>query len=385
MHISKSASYIDPITCDKNGYAIFVGDIYECLFDENPLRSLLTLLTEKFQSTMATLLVFSSEDSTGKVLFVSGIPGDAHVFCNDRVMSFDLNQYLYTERVGHNSEFEASSRLGKCRVYDMFLETLGLYSLYSIEIPASAGVTIILKIGVPVAGGKVSPSDRYLLDYLSGHIGKFLILLAKAQCLASENMIYYETIDRSSICLILLDALGGVVSRNKSADILLSNQTDIAISDGRVDIRDLASKKVFEGVVSRMLNARSIGAPVRPEALRLSKEAKSSSIGVVVRAIPAHDYTQQTESPALALFIRDSDLPTYASEVTVSELFGLSPTEARIALLLSDGLSVTDIMDSLGMANSTVRTHLRSVFKKMGVDRQALVVRLILASAANIV
>lgn len=49
----------------------------------------------------------------------------------------------------------------------------------------------------------------------------------------------------------------------------------------------------------------------------------------------------------------------------------LSPQETRIALHLIDGGSVATCAEALGVAESTVRTHLKSMFAKTGVRRQA--------------
>jgi DNA-binding CsgD family transcriptional regulator len=50
---------------------------------------------------------------------------------------------------------------------------------------------------------------------------------------------------------------------------------------------------------------------------------------------------------------------------------GLSPQEIRIALHLIDGGSVASCAVALEVAESTVRSHLKSIFGKTGVNRQA--------------
>jgi len=60
-----------------------------------------------------------------------------------------------------------------------------------------------------------------------------------------------------------------------------------------------------------------------------------------------------------------------AREEHLKETHRLSPQETRIVLHLVDGGSVATCADALGVAESTVRTHLKSVFAKTGVRRQA--------------
>jgi DNA-binding CsgD family transcriptional regulator len=58
-------------------------------------------------------------------------------------------------------------------------------------------------------------------------------------------------------------------------------------------------------------------------------------------------------------------------ELRLQQEHGLSPQEMRIALHLIDGGSVASAAEALGLAESTVRTHLKAVFAKTGVRRQA--------------
>lgn len=51
--------------------------------------------------------------------------------------------------------------------------------------------------------------------------------------------------------------------------------------------------------------------------------------------------------------------------------WGLSPKEIGVTLHLVDGGTVSTCAEALGVAESTVRTHLKSVFAKTGRNRQA--------------
>jgi DNA-binding CsgD family transcriptional regulator len=52
-------------------------------------------------------------------------------------------------------------------------------------------------------------------------------------------------------------------------------------------------------------------------------------------------------------------------------VWSLSPQEIRVTLHLVDGGTVATCAGALGVAESTIRTHLKSVFAKTGRNRQA--------------
>lgn len=58
-------------------------------------------------------------------------------------------------------------------------------------------------------------------------------------------------------------------------------------------------------------------------------------------------------------------------ERTLRDSWGLSPKEIRVTLHLIDGGTVASCAGALGVAESTIRTHLKSVFAKTGRNRQS--------------
>lgn len=58
------------------------------------------------------------------------------------------------------------------------------------------------------------------------------------------------------------------------------------------------------------------------------------------------------------------------SPVTLQNLFGFTPAESRLAVLLANGKSVIECADALGVRISTVREKLGNLFAKTGTSRQ---------------
>lgn len=67
---------------------------------------------------------------------------------------------------------------------------------------------------------------------------------------------------------------------------------------------------------------------------------------------------------------------------SLAQMFGLPPTEARITGLLSDGLRHDEIAERTAISPTTVAFHLRNLFSKTGVHRDAALVALILSLPA---
>jgi DNA-binding CsgD family transcriptional regulator len=89
---------------------------------------------------------------------------------------------------------------------------------------------------------------------------------------------------------------------------------------------------------------------------------------------PMHDGA--THDHALLVMHDLKDTPPIDLRL-LTESFGLTRAEARVAGLLAEGESPADIGLILDLAMGTIRTHLRMIASKLGVTRQSEVVRLL--------
>jgi DNA-binding CsgD family transcriptional regulator len=68
----------------------------------------------------------------------------------------------------------------------------------------------------------------------------------------------------------------------------------------------------------------------------------------------------------------------------ISQLFGLSASEARLAALLADGKTLVEAAGIMSISLGSARTYSKRIFAKTGASRQAELVRLILKSVASL-
>ena len=61
------------------------------------------------------------------------------------------------------------------------------------------------------------------------------------------------------------------------------------------------------------------------------------------------------------------------------EYAGLTPREREIILMLALGCDTSEVSSTLGISVSTVRNHLKSIYRKLGVGSQVMLVRKLLA------
>jgi DNA-binding CsgD family transcriptional regulator len=64
-------------------------------------------------------------------------------------------------------------------------------------------------------------------------------------------------------------------------------------------------------------------------------------------------------------------------------MFGLTPSESRLAAGIASGLSLEATAEREGWTLSSARSYLKTVFEKVGVTRQADLVRVVLKNTGQ--
>ena len=81
--------------------------------------------------------------------------------------------------------------------------------------------------------------------------------------------------------------------------------------------------------------------------------------------------------PMAIVFVVDPEQDGELSQSRLRALYGMTGTEATVAGLISTGTGVKAAARKLGIAPSTVRTHLHRVFEKTETRRQAELAHLV--------
>jgi DNA-binding CsgD family transcriptional regulator len=60
-----------------------------------------------------------------------------------------------------------------------------------------------------------------------------------------------------------------------------------------------------------------------------------------------------------------------SDEALLSGIYSLTAAEARLAVRLASGASLTEVAETLGVTQNTVRSQLRAIFQKTATSRQS--------------
>jgi DNA-binding CsgD family transcriptional regulator len=80
---------------------------------------------------------------------------------------------------------------------------------------------------------------------------------------------------------------------------------------------------------------------------------------------------------AAAMFVRKAALESTSTPEVIGRTYKLTPTELRVLLGIVDVGGIPEVAAALGVADSTIKTHVGRLFEKTGASRQADLVKLV--------
>ena len=92
----------------------------------------------------------------------------------------------------------------------------------------------------------------------------------------------------------------------------------------------------------------------------------------------------QRHGAAVLALVSDPGWEPDLSSRRLQRVFGWTEAEAEVAREIAAGTSLRDVAERRGVGVETVRTQLKSVFRKAGVSSQAGLVRLLTNAAATL-
>jgi len=251
--------------------------------------------------------------------------------------------------------------------YRDVLRPVGFGWCVGTTIRSPAGDTLVLSIEKAHAKGPVERATAEKLDILRPHIARAAVLSGRLGFERARTAV--NTLDLIGLPAAAVTPTGKVVAANPGF-LTLSPAVQVGAQD-HVQFTSPAAQIMFK------------------EALTVP-----SSLTKAGRSIPVAGSEANAPFIAHVLPLRLSGLDLFAGAVSIvfltpiteqrspgpellQALFDLTPAEARIASLVIDGKSVDSISKIQSVSLNTVRTQLKSVFMKTGVDRQVDLVRLL--------
>lgn len=360
-----------------------LGLIYEGLLEDVPWQTFLLRCQEVFKASVANLILRSpNTPGLGAMHVVGGVPENIVTY-NERSYALDPFINLPEGEVVTLHEFVGKEKLLTSDFYRLILAPSDLYDVMGADFHIPGEIEVRFRLCRSKAGRSFNQQDRALCRALLPHIQRAVRLHVRLHMIESERAIYAGAIDQMKVGTIILDEGGRVLSVNQRARDWLDHKDGVMLRSERLVLGTGNQTQELHQRIERVVAQLRTGDTSVVEAMRVPRSG-GREFGLVIRPVPAEQWGESETVPAVAIFLSDPQEKAEAPVQVIKELFGFTPAEASLAILIANGLTLDEAAEEMGVSRNTIRTFLRAMFAKTGVSRQPQLVSLILKSVASL-
>lgn len=216
-----------------------------------------------------------------------------------------------------------------------------------------------------------APADSALLSRMAPHLRRALRSYAEIERQKASATLAPQEMGHRNFGWIRLNADATIAETSPEAQKLLQHGAGLKRTrNGRL----FAANPQTDRNLSAALRAILTGGSAEVRALNISQDP-----WVDLLLVPGPSNSTDSGSAA-TIYIQGDNRSLSGRHEQLAELFGLLPSEARLALALARGLTIAEAAQSLGLTIETARNYSKKVYAKTGVRGQADLVRFILTS-----
>jgi DNA-binding CsgD family transcriptional regulator len=194
-------------------------------------------------------------------------------------------------------------------------------------------------------------------------------IATRVQATRASDMLYGLT--ASGAAAIILDRQGCAMALTPSAERILGSGLDI--TDGMIRSSNSADAPALGALVHA---ARNRDAPLVRRRFLLRGAGRRRPVLVTIAAV-LDAALDALPGGRLLLVLSDLGAGDTGIEAELQDLFGLTDAEASIAAAIFSGAEPAEIARTRGVAETTVRKQIAAAYRKLEVNRQAELVRLL--------
>ena len=358
-----------------------VGSIYDCILNPGNWNAVLGSVCREF-SFAGSMLGILGLRSGATILEASwGFDADmiasAAEFAADivllwggyaRIQQYPLDEPIVLSQAVGPAMFES-------RYYREWGSSQQLIDQVAVAIARDSSIVGNVSFGRHASAGEIGATEVDGLRLLAPHFSRAVTIgnLLDMKTIAAAT--FGSILDNFAFGIVLVDEHLGIAHANRAAQALLAARDPIRSERGVLFLAERTAYAAVQRAVrdaagdEAHLGAKGIGLPVR--------SADGGSFVIHVLPIGRGEMRRGLgQRASVALFVAPAAASRRTPIDALALLYDLTPAEARVLELVAAGTKQATIGEILGIAPSTVKTHLLRVFDKTGCRRQVDLVRL---------
>ena len=277
-------------------------------------------------------------------------------------------------RLSHNTELYTEEELKTSAAYnEVFLCYHGGNAI-NVRLDGPNGTRIIWVVADPLDGDGWSSAQLDSIRRLLPHIRQTVRVQQALDGAGALGASLANLLDTTGMGIVQLDGRGRIVVANDCAGDVLRRGDGLLDKQGFLHARSPEDDAELQELLRRALPP--FGAQGAGGSTTLSR-ASGPRLVLHVSPVGRREADARIWPVAALVLVIDPASQTRIDPAVAAAALGLTQTESRVAVLLAEGKTVRDVAAATGRLESTIRTHVKHMFAKHSLKRQADLVRLV--------
>ncbi len=367
------------------GLTELIGEIYDAALDSSRWTTVLEKIAKYVGGQAAGLLSKDAVGNSGNVYYQVGVdPYFVRLYSETfwkidpvaNLSNCELEQIVSIPDLISYDQFLAS------RFYREWAQPQGWVDAANAVLEKTSASCAYLSVIRNELSGMVDAEMRRRMALIVPHVRRAVRTGKVIDLRQAEAATFADILDGLSPAIFLVNVEGQIVHGNAASRSMLDKGGLLRAVHGRLTAGDTqVDQALHNAIIAAGTNhgeSESKGSAVP------LKDLEGERYVAHVLPLTASEPTKagKVSTAVAALFVRKAELETAPPSEVIGKTYKLTPTELRVLCAIVNVGGVRQVAGNLGVADTTVKTHLGRLFEKTGVSRQADLVKLV-AGYAN--
>lgn len=358
-----------------------IGSIYDAALDPTKWTEALGLAAQFVGGCAAGLYYKDAARKNGAAVYQSGCdPKYVELYftkyvkldpCTTGQFFADIEQPIATADVIPYEEFLET------RIYKEWARPQGFVDAVNAVLEKSETTAACFLVFRHERDGLVNDETKRLMRLVVPHVRRAALIGRILDLKKAEAATFADSFDGISAGMFLIDDKGRIVHANtagnamlKAADILRTSGGRLIASDPETD-RTLTDTFATAEDGDAAVGIKGIAVPL------IAHDGERHVAHVLPLTSGARRRAGVRYAAVAALFVHKAALDRPSPPEAIARAYKLTPMELRVLLAIVEVGGAPEVAEALGIAESTVKTHLGRLYEKTGGSRQADLVKIV--------
>ena len=218
------------------------------------------------------------------------------------------------------------------------------------------------------------------LKRLVPHIRQFARVrraMATAKALGAS---FAGLLDNKGLGLIQLDRHGRILEANDRARHILLERDGLRDDKGLLVALHQGENDKLQRLLAHAFPP--FGDQGAGGSMKITRTEAQAPLALEIHPVPAMEANHCVPQVRALVLVVDLAVRTRVDPDLVAAALGLTPAESRVAVAMASGQTIAGIAHALDCAESTVRTHVKRIYRKQGIHKQTELMRRVLSLEA---